>query len=209
MIRFGPDVPCWVELPEVHLLKSVAKKSARLLARLLVLPGACLSGFGRWHEPYLFFAHLYALMPGLPGSYLRVAYYSFTLEGVGPDCQIGFGSFFAHTEASVGPRAGIGPFCLLGKVDIGEGAQLAGYVQILSGSKQHTRDEEGRLVDEGRSFRRISIGRHCWIGAGAIVLADVGEKTTVGAGAVVARALGSGVKASGNPAQVIPPAPAV
>ena len=142
----------------------------------------------------------------MPGSYLRVAYYGFALEGVGPGCHIALGSFFAHAEASLGPRVGIGPFCVLGKVDIGEGTQLASHVQILSGSKQHTRDEAGRLVDEGRSFRRILIGEHCWIGSGAIVLADVGEKSTIGAGAVVRHPLGPFVKASGNPAQVIPPA---
>jgi acetyltransferase-like isoleucine patch superfamily enzyme len=160
-----------------------------------------LAGFGRWHEPFLFFAHLMALMPGIPGSYLRVAYYAFTLEGVGSDCHIAFGSFFAHSRASLGNRVGVGAYCVLGQVDIGEGTQCASLVQVLSGRRQHRRDAQGRLTDEGRIFRRISIGAHCWIGGGAIIMADVGDKATVGSGSVVAQDVPEGAVVSGNPAR--------
>jgi len=159
------------------------------------------AGFGRWHEPFLFFAHAMALVPGLPGNYLRAAYYAFTLEGVGRDCHIAFGSFFAHSSASLGDRVGIGAYCVLGQVDIGEGTLFASQVQVLSGRKQHRRDEAGHLTDEGRVFRRISIGAHCWIGGGAIIMADIGAKATVGSGSVVAQAVPEGAIVSGNPAR--------
>jgi acetyltransferase-like isoleucine patch superfamily enzyme len=74
-------------------------------------------------------------------------------------------------------------------------------VQILSGTRQHSRDDSGRLTDQGRVFRRISIGPHCWIGAGAIISADVGAKTTIGPGSVVTSDLPSGSTVSGNPAR--------
>jgi virginiamycin A acetyltransferase len=144
-----------------------------------------------------------AMIPGLPGSYLRIAYYSFTLEGAGKDCHVGLGSYFAHSSASFRDRVGIGAYCVLGQVDIGEGSQLASHVQILSGSRQHRRDEAGRLTDEGRSFRRIAVGAQCWIGAGAIVMADLGEGSTVGAGSVVSQAVPKGATVLGNPARAI------
>ena len=174
---------------------------ARLAAKIIVLPAVCLSGFGRWHEPYLLFANMMALIPGILGSYLRVAYYKFTLEKVGPGCHIAFGTYFAHSKSSLGARVGIGAYCVLGQVDIGEGSLLASRVQILSGARQHRRDNAGHLTDEGRTFRRISVGPHCWIGAGAIVMADLGEKVTVGPGSVVQSDVPPGGNVAGNPAR--------
>ncbi|MGA3187024.1 MAG: acyltransferase [Bryobacteraceae bacterium] len=182
-------------------MKSLVKKAVIGVMRILVFPAACLAGFGRWHEPYLFFANAMAILPGILGSYLRVAYYHFTLDRTGKDCHIGFGSYFAHARASLGDKVGIGAYCVLGQVDIGEGTQLASHVQIVSGSRQHRRDESGQLTDEGRSFRRIAVGPHCWIGAGAIVMANLGRGVTVGAGSVVPRDVPDGEIVSGNPAR--------
>jgi virginiamycin A acetyltransferase len=177
------------------------KRAVTLIARILVFPAACLAGFGRWHEPYIFFANALALIPGIVGSYLRVAYYSFTLDRTGKDCHIGFGSYFAHSAASLGDKVGIGAYCVLGQCDIGEGTLLGSRVQILSGSRQHRRDADGRLTDEGRSFQRIAVGEQCWIGAGAIVTADLGRAVTVGPASVVSQAVSDGGTVSGNPAR--------
>ena len=176
---------------------------AIVVARILTFPAACLSGFGQWHEPFQFFAHIMAVMPGLPGNYLRGAYYSFTLDRVGKDCHIAFGSFFSHAHASLGDHVGIGAYCVLGQVDIGEGTLFASQIQVLSGRRQHRRDASGHLTDEGRVFRRISIGPHCWIGSGAMIMADVGAMATVGAGSVVAQDVPPGTVVCGNPAQVM------
>jgi virginiamycin A acetyltransferase len=182
-------------------VRLVAKYVVNLIARILVFPAACLAGFGRWHEPYLFFAHAYALIPGIVGSYLRVAYYGFTLDRTGKDCHIGFGSYFAHSAASLGDKVGIGAYCVLGQCDIAEDTLLGSHVQILSGSRQHRRDKDGRLTDEGRSFQRIAVGEQCWIGAGAIVTADLGRGVTVGPASVVSQAVSDRATVSGNPAR--------
>jgi len=142
-----------------------------------------------------------ATVPGIVGSYLRVAYYRWTLDAVGRDCHIGFGSFFAHAHASMGNDVGVGSYCVLGQADIGEGTLLASHVQILSGSRQHKRDESGKLTDEGRTFRRIKIGMQCWIGAGAIITADLGDGATVGPGSAVSQNVPAGATVSGNPAR--------
>jgi virginiamycin A acetyltransferase len=182
-------------------LKSLLKQLALLIARILVLPHACLAGFGRWHELYLFCAQIMAGVPGIVGSYLRVAYYKWTLESVGKDCHIGLGSYFAHAQASMGDDVGMGAYCVLGQVDLGAGTLLASHVQILSGSRQHKRDESGKLTDEGRTFRRIKVGTQCWIGAGAIITADLGDGATVGPGSVVSQNVPPGATVSGNPAR--------
>jgi acetyltransferase-like isoleucine patch superfamily enzyme len=182
-------------------VKSFAKQLVILIARILVLPAACLAGFGRWGVGYLFCAQAMANVPGILGSYLRVAYYKWTLDSVGKDCHVGFGSYFAHAQASMGNDVGMGAYCVLGQVDIGEGTLLASHVQILSGSRQHKRDESGKLTDEGRTFRRIKIGAQCWIGAGAIITADLGDGATVGPGSVVSQNVPAGATVSGNPAR--------
>ena len=182
-------------------MKRIVKRAVSAVALVLVFPSACLTRFGRWHEPYVLFAQVFALGPGIIGSYLRVAYYKLTLESVGQDCHISFGTYFAHSKASLADKVGIGSYCVLGQVDIGEGTLLASRVQVLSGNRQHVRDKDGRLVDEGRSFQRISIGARCWIGAGAILTADVGDNVTVGPGSVIAQRVPAQAVVSGNPAR--------
>ncbi|HEY2842205.1 MAG TPA: DapH/DapD/GlmU-related protein [Bryobacteraceae bacterium] len=180
------------------------KRMVQGIARIVAFPGALLAGFGRFGGVFEFFAHVFALAPGLPGSYLRVAYYSMTLRSCSMECHIGLGSFFAHAKASVGYRVYIGSLCVLGQADIGDRTQIASGVQILSGRRQHPRGSDGRMQSsDTRAFEVIHIGADCWIGAGAILMADIGEGTTIGAGSVVTRPIPAHSVAVGNPARVI------
>lgn len=183
----------------------------RLLKRLaggaflaLAFPCAAASGFGRQPAVFSFFAHLCALVPGVVGDFVRVAYYRMTLRSCSPDCEISFGAFFSHAQATVGRGAGIGPYCIIGCATIGAGTRLGPAVQILSGGQQHKRDAQGRLTDEGRKFVKVTIGEQCWIGASAVVLADVGARSTVAAGAVVVKPVAAGSVVVGNPARPLP-----
>jgi acetyltransferase-like isoleucine patch superfamily enzyme len=168
-------------------------------------PLALLSGFGRFAAAFRFFAHACALAPGIPGDYLRLAFYRQTLAGgCARQARIEFGSFFAHPEARLGHSVYIGSYCILGRTTIGERTQIASGVQILSGSRQHGRDSQGRMLSSDlASFETISIGRDCWIGAGAIVMAPVGEGSTIGAGSVVTRPIPAHAVAVGSPARVL------
>jgi acetyltransferase-like isoleucine patch superfamily enzyme len=53
------------------------------------------------------------------------------------------------------------------------------------------------------NLQRTCIGSGTWIGANAVVMADVGEGAVVGAGSVVTRPVPPYAIAAGNPAQVI------
>jgi len=189
-------------------MSSVPKRWIKAIAHgfflLAALPAAALAGFGRWEMAYSVFAHLFALAPGVPGDYLRIAFYKLTLAECFLSSRIEFGSFFAHPQARVGAHVYIGSYCILGNTVIGERTQIASGVQILSGRHQHIRDEAGRISGaEDGVFIPVTIGNDCWIGAAAIVMADVGEGSTVGAGSVVSRAIPRGAVAVGSPAKVI------
>lgn len=174
-------------------------------ALLLTWPAAMLTGFGRLRGAYRAFAEMHALIPGLPGDYLRAGYYRWTLLEFGEGSKIEFGSYFSNPGARVGRRVYIGTMNILGRADIGDGCQIASGVQILSGSRQHRRNADGSLSgSEAGIFDAVRIGKGCWIGAGAIVMANVGENTTVGAGSVVTRELPANCTAVGSPARALP-----
>ena len=193
----------------MRALKRLAKLGARFVATLLILPAACLALFGRFHEGFVFSAQGLALVPGILGSYLRMAFYSMTLDHCGADSHIAVGSYFSHAQASVGRHVGIGAYCIVGQTDIGDRTMLASGVQVLSGADQHVRDAQGRLTDEGRIFRRVSIGADCWVGASSVIMADLGAHVTVAAGSVVSREVPPGATVAGNPSRIVRPAASV
>jgi acetyltransferase-like isoleucine patch superfamily enzyme len=146
-----------------------------------------------------------ARIPGMRGVYLRQAFYRQTLARCGRDVYFGWQSVFSMPEATVGQGAYIGRFCSIGFADIGDEVMLADGVQILSGGHEHGTQRAGRetMRDQAQCFQRVRIGRGAWIGARAVVMADVGEHTIVGAGAVVNRPLPDGCVAVGVPARVV------
>ncbi|HEY0441300.1 MAG TPA: sugar O-acetyltransferase [Xanthobacteraceae bacterium] len=88
------------------------------------------------------------------------------------------------------------------EVSIGDGTQIGPAVQIYAAD--HPRDPAQRRagLELGRPVR---IGRHAWIGGGAIILpgVSIGDDAVVGAGAVVTRDVPAGTTVVGNPARPI------
>lgn len=171
---------------------------------VLAFPMAVLSGFGRSDMAYAFFAHACAVVPGIIGDYLRIAYYKLTLAECALESRIQFGSFFAHPQAKIGRGVYIGSYCVFGQTSIGDRTQIATGVQILSGRYQHGRTPSGVLLSAEKAvFEVVEVGADCWIGAGAIVMASVGAGSTIGAGSIVTRPVPPGSVAVGNPARVV------
>jgi len=185
-------------------MKAITKRLLHAVFLVLACPLAILCLFGRLKALYTIGAHASATVPGIIGDYYRVAFYRMTLAHCSMVSRISYGTFFAHPEARVAADVYIGSYCVLGKVEIGPRTQIASGVQILSGRHQHSRDAEGRMLGtEHRSLSTVSIGADCWIGAAAVVMADVGPGTTVGAGSIVTKAAPGGVVVAGNPARII------
>jgi acetyltransferase-like isoleucine patch superfamily enzyme len=185
----------------VKLVRLSIKRAIQTVAIVIVFPAAMLTLFGRFKPVYTFFAHAFALGPGLPGSYLRAAYYKLTLSDGSIDVTLALGTYFVEPDSVVAPFVSIGSYCVIGRCSIGLRSQIASHVLIPSGRHQHVRAEDGSLSDNFAG--RTSIGADCWIGDGAIVMADLGDAVTVGAGSVVTRPVPPQTVVAGNPARPI------
>jgi maltose O-acetyltransferase len=98
-------------------------------------------------------------------------------------------------------------------IRIGDGTLVGPRAQFLTAGHPVDPAERVRLDEHGQRIggyclnKPITVGRDCWIGAGAVILGGVsiGEGTTIGAGSVVTRDIAAGVLAAGNPCRVIRP----
>jgi len=184
-----------------RVLKAVIFGIAWLLTSPLILLSWLESLLTRGEQVFLTCAQLLACMPGWPGARLRGAFYCSTLEDCSWETHIGFGSVFTHRGAKLASNVSMGAYCVIGHADLGRGVMMGSRVSIPSGKRQHF-GEGGSLVAEAR-YDTVKVGAGCWIGEGAILLAEVGEGSVVSAGAVVVKAMPGGSIIGGNPAQVL------
>jgi virginiamycin A acetyltransferase len=181
------------------IFRRIIKKAVQGLFLIFVFPSALLCAFGRIEVLYTFFAQLFALFPGIVGAFLRSAFYKYTLRECSLDTAISFGTFFSNREARVEANVSIGSFCVIGRARIGMRTQISSHVEIPSGRYQHRRDEQGRFLDSESA--EVVIGSDCWIGASAVIMANVGDQSTIGAGSVVTKDIPDRVIAVGVPAK--------
>ena len=145
-----------------------------------------------------------ARVPGLRGRYLRAAFLRLVLEYCDPTVSVEVGSIFSKRKTRLGANVYIGPYCQIGQADIGEETMLAAGVHVPSGPDAHgtARLDVPMRLQPG-TLRTVKIGRDCWIGSTAVVMADVGEQSIVAAGAVVTSEIPARVIAGGVPAKVL------
>lgn len=149
-------------------------------------------------------SELLSLLPGLAGCYLRAAFYSLTLKSCHRSARICFGVLLSKADATIEENVYVGPRCQLGWVMLERDVLLAPGVHIPSGPHTHgTADPEKPIREQAGQSRCVRIGAGSWIGANAVVMADVGANCVVGAGSIVTRPLPDGVIAVGSPARVI------
>jgi virginiamycin A acetyltransferase len=182
-------------------LRRIVKRTAQGVSLVIVFPSALLSGFGRIAVFYIFFAQLFALIPGVVGDFWRSAFYKCTLRECSIDTVISFGTFFSSRDACVGANTSIGSFCVIGRARIGMRTQISSHVEIPSGRHQHRRDQHSRFLESAAG--EVVIGSDCWIGASAVIMANVGDQSTIGAGSVVVKDIPARVIAVGVPAKPI------
>ena len=150
---------------------------------------------------FSFFAQLLSIIPGKIGSYFRVAYYIVTLKHCTVNTFIAFGSFFSHRDVILGDNVGIGSYCVIGCVRVGRDVMFGSRVSVPSGKLQHI--DENRRITREIYLEVVTIGKKTWIGEGAIVMDDVGDKCRIAAGCVVSKKIPSEALAGGNPCRIL------
>jgi len=150
------------------------------------------------------FTQFLALVPGIGGEYLRLAFLQWVLPRCGRNSCIGFGTIFSHPTAEIGENVYVGPYCILGDVTLGDDVLLASGVSVANGTNQHFFDRtDVPIREQGGEFPRITIGEDSWLGERAVVLADVGAHCVIGAGALVLESIPDYAIAVGVPAKVV------
>jgi acetyltransferase-like isoleucine patch superfamily enzyme len=129
-----------------------------------------------------------SLVPGQAGKFLRRAWYRSTLAACGRNLVVDFSSAIRTPHSRVGDDCYIGPWNWLGWVDIGNDFMSASHVVLLSGSGQHAFDRTDVPIRRQPGVHRcLRIGDDVWIGAHAVVSADVAAHSVVASGAAVVK----------------------
>lgn len=185
-------------------MKSFLQKIVFNFCLILTFPLIFLYKVTKSKDLFVGQAQLLALIPGKIGSYIRVAYYSITLDNCSSSGYIGFGTFFPHPNVELGKRYFIGAYCIIGMAKIGDYVTIASHVSVLSGKNQHGYREIGKPIQEQPGFyKKIVIKENCWIGNSAVIMADLGVQNVIAAGSVIMESTGDYQVLSGNPAKVI------
>lgn len=185
-------------------MRLVLKRVIQGVSLTFAFPAALVCGFGRWTAIWTLFGQAGASIPGFVGSFWRAAFYLLTLEQSSIDVIISFGTFFSRRQVTLERNVSIGSYCVIGRAKIGARTQISSHVEVPGGRLQHVRDEHGRLSESRDSaMDQVTIGEDCWIGAAAVVLANVGARSTIGAGSVVTKDIAPDTVAVGVPAKAI------
>lgn len=115
-----------------------------------------------------------------------------------------YSTLLSKQAISIGNNVYIGFDCNLGNVQIGCNVLISDGVSIMSGGHQHgTTNNDRAFRDQPGKYQRVLIGDGAWIGAGAIIMANIGKGSIVGAGSVVTKPVPDGHIVAGVPARYI------
>ena len=184
--------------------KAAARGAAQIAVAPMLLSFAVRSALCGRDRALHASTQLLALIPGIAGQYVRRAYLSRTIAACHETVVVEFGTTISRAGTRLDANVYIGPGCHLGLVHVERDVMIAAGVHVPSGSRTHRIDDLSRPIrEQPRAERQVRIGAGSWIGAAAVVMADVGEDTVVGAGAVVTRPLPARCVAAGAPARVL------
>jgi len=186
------------------MLRRTLKNLGLLAGIVIASPGAAVYRLTGHLSVFRGFGEAYSLLPGLPGRYVRAGYYHLTLAKCPMNLNMGVFSKFNYPESEIGDNVMIGAYCSIGLVTFGDHAGCAEKTSILSRSPQHNFQDPTRLVlSESNAPSRVVVGYDSHIGAGCIVLANIGQKSVIGPGSVVVSDIADHSIAVGNPARVV------
>ena len=189
-------------------MKEVVKRIVFCISALLVLPITLLclifgGVFGK-DQAVASCSQFLSLFPGKLSVYIRAGFYRFILTRCSPDAVISFLVLFSQQDTEIASGVYIGPQCNIGRCSIGENSLIGSSVHIMSGKGQHNfSDLNTPIKYQGGTLEKVLIGSNCWIGNGAMIMANVGANCIIGAGSVVINTIPPNSIVVGNPARVI------
>src|SRR5262249_8001977 len=117
-------------------------------------------------------SQLLSLIPGLPGQYLRRAFYSRVLAYCHHFVTIACGVLFSNAGARIEENVYIGPRCHIGFVHIGRESLLGAGVHVTSGPQTHGFGDLGKpLREQPGVVVKVHVGAGAWFGSAAVVMA--------------------------------------
>lgn len=141
----------------------------------------------------------------------RTRHFQARLGEVGRDVRIFPGLFVERPEnVALGDHVRINVNCMLqahARIEIGAFTMIGANCLIVTAN--HDVAKRGFAAFDTQFHRPVTIGRHCWLGAGVTVLPGVtiGDEAVVGAGSTVTQDLPPGGIYAGSPARFIRPRP--
>ena len=189
-------------------MKDISKTVLRICFGIIVLPAVLIyrlnaALFGA-EQAFPGWSQLLSLLPGKMGDYLRHAFFRQTMKCCGSDARISFGTIFSHPSVSIGQTVYIGHYCSIGDVTIEEDVLIASHVSIMNGCHQHgTESLEIPLREQAGRYEPVTIGRDSWIGERATIAASIGSHCIIGAGSLVLEPVPDYCIAVGVPARVL------
>ena len=149
-------------------------------------------------------SQLLALVPGFLGVLLRRVWYCSTLRACGTNLTVDWLAVIRTRQSEVGNRCTFGVANWVGWVRIGDDVLTGSHVVFVSGARQHAFDDLNRTMREQHGEKRqVIVGSDVWIGAQAMIMADVSSGSVIGAGSVVTRTYGEKCVIAGSPARVL------
>jgi acetyltransferase-like isoleucine patch superfamily enzyme len=139
------------------------------------------------------------------GYRVRGRFYRRLLGSCGPGLEMNRLATIADRRSRIGTNVWVGPGSYLDLVDIRDEVLIGPHTVVLSGGRHHRTDRpDVPIRRQGNNpLTPTVIGTGAWIGAAAVVMADVGPGAVVGAGAVVTQPVPAGAVVVGNPARLI------
>lgn len=161
-------------------------------------------GLERQTTMFQFCGDFLSIWPFQLGAIARTSFYRRTLAACGTNFRTKFGVVFVHPGTRIGNDVRFGRFTSVGLSDVEDDVMVAHFCSIMSGRHHHRTDLSGTpMRAQDGEATRIRIGAGTWIGANAIVMADVGRGVVIGAGAVVVKPVPDYAVVVGNPARVV------
>ena len=143
-------------------------------------------------------------IPGITGVHLRNAFFRLTMNQCSAESHIGFGTIFSGADVSVGSGVYIGHYCSIGEVTIEKNVLIASHVSIMNGCHQHgTERLDVPIREQVGHHEAVTIGEDTWLGERAIVAASVGKHCIIGAGSLVLHPVPDYCVAVGVPARIL------